>query len=238
MKKLLSMILVASLLLSTMLLTTSCSRESKGLEFALSEDGASYIVVGIGTCTDTELVIPSTYEKLPVTEIGEGALKSLSDVTSITIPDSVKTIGRKAFAYCSALVELKLGGGVETIGEEAFRNCVKLTDVVIPASTTRIEMRAFAYCTDVVNFTIEGNKMTFCDRILENNKVIERISFGGTIEEWKTNVQYENETAGEDDNCGEDHDHSQADGEINTVSWRYTTLIERVHCSDGAYFFD
>ncbi len=237
MKKILSICLLVSLLCSTLVFTSSCGA-SKGLEFALSEDGASYVVVGRGTCKDTELVIPKKHKKLPVTAIAEGALMSLSDVTSVTIPGSVKTIGRKAFAYCDLLSELKIENGVESIGEEAFRGCVKLTDIVLPESTVRIDLKAFAYCTDIENFTMQSKTMTFGDRIFENNKKIERILFGGTIEDWKTNVHYVNDKSGQDDSCGDGHDHSHDDGEINTVSWRYTTLIERVHCSDGALSLD
>ena len=46
---------------------------SEGLEFLPSRDGTYYVVSGIGTCTDTDIVIPSTYEGLPVTKIyGQG----------------------------------------------------------------------------------------------------------------------------------------------------------------------
>ena len=237
MKKILSFILALTLMLSMLIVTSACSGSSKGLLFELSEDGTSYIVVGRGTCEDTELVIPSKHEKLPVSAIGEGAFKSWSQLVSVTIPGSVKTVGKNAFSYCDALVTLKIENGVTVIGEEAFRGCVKLTDVVLPESTVQIEKRAFAYCTDIVNFTLKSSEMTFGDRILENNKVIERISFGGTIEDWKTKVRYVNDTEVHDDGCGEEHDHTNIEeGKVDTVAWRYTTLIERVHCSDGAYF--
>lgn len=239
MKKILSLILVVAFTLSLLIFTTACSGGSKGLEFALNEDGTSYIVVGRGTCSDTELVIPKKHENLPVTAIGDNALKGWTELISVTIPGSVKTIGEKAFAYCKGLIEIKIENGVETIGAEAFRGCVKLVEIVLPESTVRIERKAFAYCTDIENFTIKSKSMTFGDLILENNKEIERISFGGTIEEWKTNVRYENDTEEGDDGCGEDHDHGTHENEAgDPVQWRYTTHIERVHCSDGAYYLD
>ena len=40
---------------------------SKGLAYTLNADGASYSITGIGECTDTEIMIPSEYNGLPVT---------------------------------------------------------------------------------------------------------------------------------------------------------------------------
>lgn len=219
MKKILSVVLLICLAFSMLVVTTACSGASKGLEFELSEDGTSYIVVGRGSCNDTELVIPKKHEKLPVTAIANEAFKSWTELTSVTIPGSVKTIGDKAFAFCAGITEIKVENGVESIGAEAFRGCSELEAVVLPESTVRIGERAFAYCTSLVDFTLKSTSMTFGDRVFEYNKVIERISFGGTIEEWKTKVQYESEDRA-------------------TIEWRYTTHIERVHCSDGAYFLD
>ena len=58
-------------------------RESVGLEFELNEDESGYTVVGIGTCKDTALVIPKTYNGLPVTSIGPDAFYYCDRLTSI-----------------------------------------------------------------------------------------------------------------------------------------------------------
>lgn len=46
---------------------------TEGLEYTLSDDGESYSVTGIGTATDKDIVIPSTYNSKPVTSIGNSA---------------------------------------------------------------------------------------------------------------------------------------------------------------------
>ena len=83
------------------------SKISEGLTYALNADGVSYSVTGIGTCTDTELVIPSTYEGLPVTTIGVEAFAE-SSLTSVIIPNSVISIGSGAFYKCDSLEKLML----------------------------------------------------------------------------------------------------------------------------------
>ena len=73
---------------------------TEGLVF--EDIGGSYSVTGYEG-TDTEVVIPETYEDLPVTVIAESAFADQSTVTSVTIPDSVTSIGSSAFSGCSSL---------------------------------------------------------------------------------------------------------------------------------------
>ncbi len=87
---------------------TYCGKEqeaSKGLAFTLLNDG-TYEVSGIGSCTDTEIIIPSVYNDKPVTSIGDSAFRGCSGLTSITIGNSVTSIGNSAFWGCYKLVEV------------------------------------------------------------------------------------------------------------------------------------
>ena len=77
--------------------------------------------------------------------------------TSYTIPDSVTTIGVKAFYWCTNLTSVTIPDSVTEIGEEAFKACKSLTSVTFPDSVTDIGYRAFY---DSVHFTpvIKGIK--------------------------------------------------------------------------------
>ena len=79
---------------------------SQGLNYTLSEDGTYYIVSGIGTCKDTDIVIPAIYEGKLVKEIGERAFADCSSLTSVIIPDSVTSIGAFAFHGCTGLTHI------------------------------------------------------------------------------------------------------------------------------------
>ena len=75
-------------------------------EYTLSTDGTYYSVTGIGTWEGSDLVIPSEYEGLPVKEIGKQAFKNNNEITSITIPESIETLGGGAFYHCNSIKKI------------------------------------------------------------------------------------------------------------------------------------
>ena len=62
---------------------------------------------------------------------------------SITIPNSVTTIGNRAFSGCSGLTSITIPNSVTTIEESAFLYCTDLTSITIPNSVTTIGEYAF-----------------------------------------------------------------------------------------------
>ena len=58
---------------------------SEGLEYELNSDNVSYAVVAIGNCKDTDVAIPSVYNDLPVTRVGNTAFKGCDSLTSVNV---------------------------------------------------------------------------------------------------------------------------------------------------------
>ena len=141
---------------------------SKGLEFKLISDGTAYSVIGIGTCTDTDIIIPSIYKGLPVTEIGVCAFES-TEIVSIYIPSSVKTIKRAAFQYCEYLETITLSEGLQTIKEYAFASTV-IKSITLPKSLELVEAFAFEYTLLESIEIADGNR----NYIVAGNCLIEK----------------------------------------------------------------
>ena len=85
--------------------------------------------------------------------ICDGAFAYCSGLTSVTIPNSVTSIGKSAFDGCS-LTSVTIPNSVTSIGDEAFYYCSGLTSVTIPDSVTSIGDSAFQYCSGLTSVTI------------------------------------------------------------------------------------
>jgi len=98
--------------------------------------------------TNTNVAIPNIIEGCLVTRIGDEAFAGCSSL-SITIPDSVTSIGNGAFLYCIVLTSITIPDSVTLIGDSAFFGCSSLTSVVIGNSVTSIGFNAFRYCSSL-----------------------------------------------------------------------------------------
>ena len=140
---------------------------SLGLQYALNQDGKGYSVVGIGNCTDTDIVIPGAYNGLTVTDIGVDAFKGNTTITSVTTGSSVTNIESYAFCECQSLKKIILSDSLVSIQEYAFKNCASLTDLFGGVAFEEFSLTSFYYCNALSNIvadeqnpyytTIDGN---------------------------------------------------------------------------------
>lgn len=89
---------------------TRCSskRYSDGLDYKLSPDGGYYMISGAGDCTDANIIIPETYNGLPVTTVSRGALAKLGTALRISISKNLTVIEEGALAGCVNLEEFSV----------------------------------------------------------------------------------------------------------------------------------
>ena len=89
--------------------------------------------------------------------IGRSACMNCTDLTAVTIPESVTTIGEEAFQSCNDLTSVTFTGNSQltTIGEYAFAYS-GLTSITIPASVSDIGDGAFEACSDMTTVTFDG----------------------------------------------------------------------------------
>ena len=144
------------------------------LEFTEQADGTYSVSKYRGRAS--EVIVPSTYNGLAVTSIGERAFDDCTSLTSITIPSSVTSIGEYAFYGCTGLEAvyicdmtawLNISFSVHDF-EHNYSNplCYAgnlyldgelVTDLVIPESMTTIKSGSFCGCTSLTSITFGEN---------------------------------------------------------------------------------
>jgi len=129
----------------------------------------------------TEVIIPSTIQNLPVTNIGKYAFDDFTNVNSVIIPDSVTHIEEQAFFGCLSLDDITIGNGVTDIGEEAFYHCVFLTDITIPNSVKSIGKYAFFDCAHLTSVKIGNGITSIGEYAFDRCTSLTSVTFEGTI---------------------------------------------------------
>ena len=117
---------------------------SKGLDFVINSQNEA-ILCGIGTCTDENVVVPSSFNGCIVVGVAEKAFERNDFVKSIVLPFSVENIEKMAFAWCRKLESIRMEG-VVNIKNRAFMGCDSLKSISLGDYLTTIDEKAFSYC--------------------------------------------------------------------------------------------
>ena len=92
-----------------------------------------------------------------VNSIGNWVFWGCESLTSVTIGNNVTSIGSQAFEECCSLTSVTIGNSVTSIGNAAFEDCSSLTSVTIPDNVTTIGKYAFCYCENLTSVTIPNS---------------------------------------------------------------------------------
>ena len=176
--------------------------KQSGYNYSVNDNG---ITLEKYTGSDTEVTIPSTIDGKTVTSIGKNAFmfasnkteitkvtipdtvvsigdyafSGLTNLESVTIPTSVTSIGKRAF-YNTALKSVSIPSGVKTIGNEAFYSCKSLEEVTIPSTVTSIGSNAFAG-TALKTVTIPNGVKTIGTSAFKDCKNLESVTIPSSV---------------------------------------------------------
>ena len=153
-----------------------------------------------------DVIIPSTVNyksrDLAVIAIGWEAFSGCTELNSITIPNSVKSIEGFAFEDCSSLISITIPDSVTSINISTFKDCSSLTSIIIPNSVITIGWDAFSGCSSLTNITIPNSVISIEDGAFDKCTSLKelRIEDGDTNLEMGWNKTYYSKKEKEDDN--------------------------------------
>ena len=196
----------------------SCGKNGDNVKWVLTSDG-TLTISGEGEMEDyvgrsgpwsgwrdgeERVYVETVIVEEGVTSIGDNAFGNTNpEMTSVTLPSSVKTIGinafgtsqslssvtlseglkeikERAFENCDALTEITLPVGLEVIGPQAFQHS-GLTGITVPEGVTEIGEEAFSGCTNLANITLSNSLITIGDGAFWNIWALEKIEIPDSV---------------------------------------------------------
>ena len=160
------LITIAVLLCSVM--ANAYDFEADGIFYNITDAGN--LAIGV-TYKDTKyntysgnIVVPETVayngKNYRVTSIGSYAFSKCTELTNVTLPNSIITIVGYAFDNCTKLTNITIPNNVTTINGYAFYGCENITSITIPSSVTKIGQCVFHNCTSLKDLHIEDGEST------------------------------------------------------------------------------
>jgi len=140
-------------------------------------DGIETIAPGaFSWCSVTSVTIPNS-----VTSIGNHAFEGCTGLKSVKIPNSVTRIGNGAFSNCDNLTSITIPNSVKSIGAYTFRGCEKLKSVTIPNSVKSIGSYAFIDCRGLTSITIPNSVTSIGDEAFSGCKNLTSVTIGNSV---------------------------------------------------------
>ena len=127
-------------------------------------------------CTNlTSITIPNT-----VKEIGKQVFSGCSSLSDVTLP-GISLINEKTFENCTSLQTISLPEGVNVIGGYAFSGCTSLTNIVWPSTIKEIKDYAFSHCSSLSSMVLPEGLCYFGSYIFEYCTGLTSITFPSTL---------------------------------------------------------
>ncbi|MBQ3130837.1 MAG: leucine-rich repeat domain-containing protein [Bacteroidaceae bacterium] len=117
-----------------------------------------------------------------VVGVDDSAFYGCSGLTSVTIPNSVTSIGAMAFYGCTGLTSVAIPNSVTSIGDDAFCNCSGLTSVTIPNSVTSISKGTFYGCSLLTSVTIPNSVTSIGNHAFYKCYGLTSVTIGNSVE--------------------------------------------------------
>ncbi|MBQ2661595.1 MAG: leucine-rich repeat protein [Clostridia bacterium] len=147
-------------------------------EYNVTDQG-TISITGLTDGVTGAIEIPSAINGFPVTDIAANAFFGMTDLTAITMPSSIETIGMMAFSKCEKLTQMVIPDSVVSIGASTFAGCYALKEVVIGSSLSSFgSFWTFnCYALDTITVSEANPNFTSVDGVVYNKDVTKLVAF-------------------------------------------------------------
>lgn len=182
-KKILSLVFSFLIVASSFAFSDALAADVKydGYFFAEKSDGL--YVIDTDNTVSGSIAIPSSVNGKKVVGIEKNAFSNNNLIHNVDIPDSVKSIGEKAFNNCLALSKVTFSGSFSSLvlSKGVFSDCQSLSNIVFPDCVSIIPDECFKNCISLVTFSIKDSVMAIGMQAFLNCKSFENIYIPASV---------------------------------------------------------
>lgn len=153
------------------------------LEFVLSKNEDYYSVSKYNETTDV-VIIPDSYNGLPVKKIKKDVFANNRYLREIIISKNIEKLEEEAFYSCIKLEKVQFESDSTKISAYSFENCHNLKNIILPSKLKTLEYKVFSGCSSLTDIEIPKSVKTIDNEVFSHCKLLKNVYYDGTIEDW------------------------------------------------------
>lgn len=242
------LVLMIALLLAVALSASAYDFMVDGIAYNVNSDGTTVTVVQDNQYHPTysgDIIVPDVVSNdgkdYSVVAIGERAFIQCRNLTSITMPETLRLIDKEAFMECSGLVTIVVPSSVEELNRGAFLGCTSLESVTLPASLEDLNNYLFFGCTGLTAIQLPSSLKHINSSVFDGCASIKEMIIPDSVESIN-NYAFRNCTSLEEITIGESLKHISKDAfdtncpKLKKVRWNVIDFDEFQSRDDNPFY--
>ena len=149
-------------------------------KYELNDGGASLLRY---QGKEENVVLPDSFDGRPLTALADNAFYDCKKLVSVTIPESVASVGSGCFKNCVSLKSVRLPEKLASLGDYAFALCKELEGVSLPETLTNVPQGCFLKCKSLTRVNVGGNVTSLGEEAFSGCTQLKYLSLGENVRE-------------------------------------------------------
>ena len=140
-----------------------------------------YAVSGIGRYSNSHLIIPDTYNNMPVTRIKAEAFMGYNTIEEVTLGKNIRVVEKNAFRDIPSLKRLNLNEGLEIVEESAFQGALLLEELILPNTVSSLGEAAFAYNKSIEKLVLSNSLSIINNKVFSDLTSLKSLTIPNSV---------------------------------------------------------
>ncbi len=159
-----------------------------------------------------KLIIPEYVENKIITAIAVNGFRQCPNITSVYIPDGIKSIGDAAFQLCTSASRIRLPKDLQKISDSTFKGCTALKEIAVPKDVTSIGWEAFGSCSSLKKIDLPTKLTNIYGDAFRECCSLQSLVFPNTMKNYSPTWTYDCDSLNHIEIVGGENEEFKSDG--------------------------